>query len=56
VQFSGEMSRDRDGRVSGRVSVAGDAPVPFSGWLELLRLLEDCTEDGGVDLLEGTDR
>lgn len=44
VQFLVELSNDADGRVSGHVAAGDRPPAPFSGWLELLRLLE-----GGVD-------
>jgi hypothetical protein len=40
-----DLASDDEGRVSGRVAVAGEPPVPFSGWLELLRLLEVRTEE-----------
>jgi hypothetical protein len=56
VRFSGEMTTDEDGRVRGHLRVAGAAAVPFSGWLDLLRLLEDCTDDGGDTAEEGTER
>jgi len=40
VQFLVDLSSDEGGRVSGQIS-AGDGPLaPFSGWLELMRLLE----------------
>ena len=41
VRFLVDLSSDADGRVSGEVAVADQPPVPFSGWLELLRVLED---------------
>jgi hypothetical protein len=41
VQYLVDLSTDQDGRVSGQVATADESPVPFSGWLELLRLLED---------------
>lgn len=51
VRFLVDISRDSDGRVAGRLQGTGGGPVPFSGWLELLRLLEDRTpltgDDGG---------
>jgi hypothetical protein len=56
VQFRGEMTTDEDGRVRGYLQVAGAAAVPFSGWLDLLRLLEGCTDDGGDTAEEGTER
>jgi hypothetical protein len=36
-----DIGRDDDDRITGHVTRAGQAPVAFSGWLELLRLLED---------------
>jgi hypothetical protein len=44
VRFLVELTRGEGGRVSGAVSAADAPSVPFSGWLELLRLLEE-----GVD-------
>lgn len=41
MQFLVELDQDGDGRVSGLVTAGMTAPVAFSGWLELLRLLED---------------
>jgi hypothetical protein len=32
-----------NGRVHGSVQLPDGVAVPFVGWLELLRLLEDCT-------------
>jgi hypothetical protein len=40
VQFRLEIERDGDAKVAGEVTAAGGHPTPFSGWLELLRLLE----------------
>lgn len=41
-----EIESDDDGRVAGSVTAAGGHPVPFSGWIELLHLLEpDSTHD-----------
>jgi hypothetical protein len=55
VQFIVELHHDDDGRISGRV-VAGQAdPMPFSGWLELLRLLEDAVEADAEDALDMPD-
>ena len=34
--------------LSGRVSVEGAAPVAFSGWLGLLRILEQVTASGQI--------
>ena len=56
MQFSGEMTTDEDGRVRGYLQVAGAPAVPFSGWLDLLRLLEGCTDDGGDTAEEGKKR
>ena len=36
-----DIGRDDEDRIIGQVTRAGEAPVAFSGWLELLRLLED---------------
>jgi hypothetical protein len=42
VRFLVDISHDGDDdRVVGHVAREGQEPVPFSGWLELLRLLED---------------
>jgi len=41
VRFVLDLSTGDGGRVSGQVSTADGPAVPFSGWLELLRLLED---------------
>jgi hypothetical protein len=41
VRFLVELTRGAGGRVSGQVAAADGPPAPFSGWLELLRLLED---------------
>jgi hypothetical protein len=56
VRFLLEIGRDGDGRVTGHVSRAGDGPARFSGWLELLRLLEEraSTIDGDPDEGDGT--
>ena len=52
VQFRVELDHDEEGRISGEV-VAGGAPaMPFSGWLELLRLLEDAVEAHSGDALD----
>ena len=40
VRFLVELSAT-DGRVSGTVSTADGPPIPFLGWLDLLRRLED---------------
>jgi hypothetical protein len=49
VRFLVDISRDGDGRITGHVEGSGGGPVPFSGWLELLRLLEDRAPLAGVD-------
>jgi hypothetical protein len=41
VRILVDLERDPDGRVSGRIAGDDQQPVTFSGWLELLRLLED---------------
>jgi hypothetical protein len=44
VRILVELSRDASGAVTGSVTCEGSDEVePFSGWLELLRLLEDAT-------------
>jgi hypothetical protein len=48
-----DIRRDGDGRVVGRLALPGGAPVRFSGWLELLHLLEGHADDGSPE--EGTD-
>jgi hypothetical protein len=45
VRFLLDLTSDDEGRVSGEVAVAGGPSIPFSGWLELLRLLEDRTQE-----------
>jgi hypothetical protein len=45
-----DIASDADGRVAGSVTAVGDRPLPFTGWLELLRLLE-----GPVDARRGAD-
>jgi hypothetical protein len=40
-----DIRRDGDGRVIGEVTQRGGAPTRFSGWLELLHLLEDHADD-----------
>ena len=49
VEFLVELSQDSSGRVSGRVVPADQPPAGFSGWLELLRLLEDQVGDPRAD-------
>jgi hypothetical protein len=44
-RFLLDIGRDGDDRVCGHVAHDGGVPVPFSGWLELLRLLEDLADD-----------
>lgn len=41
MRFLVDLTKGEGGRVSGEVSTAEAPSVPFSGWLELLRLLED---------------
>jgi hypothetical protein len=42
MRFTLECRRDDDGRLEGELSFDGAAsPIPFSGNLELLRLLDD---------------
>lgn len=41
VRFLVDLERDQDGRVTGQIAGDDQPPVPFTGWLELLRLLED---------------
>lgn len=43
VQVLVEISSDVDGRIHGSVQQPDGLAVPFVGWLDLLRLLEDCT-------------
>jgi hypothetical protein len=45
VQFLVEIDRDDDGRVGGAVTVTNGHRTPYSGWLELLRLLEQGLPD-----------
>jgi hypothetical protein len=41
VRFLVDLERDQDGRITGQIAGDDQQPIPFSGWLELLRLLED---------------
>jgi hypothetical protein len=49
-----DIRRDGDGRVVGRVTGPGGAPERFSGWLELLHLLEDHA-DGTIPEEQGSE-
>jgi hypothetical protein len=40
-----DIRRDGDGRVIGEVTRRGGAPKRFSGWLELLHLIEDHADE-----------
>jgi hypothetical protein len=42
VQVLVEIRSDVDGRVHGSVTRPDGVAAPFAGWLDLLRLLEDC--------------
>lgn len=42
------IRRDGDGRVVGQVTPPLGAPVAFSGWLELLHLLEDHADEANT--------
>jgi hypothetical protein len=44
-RFILEIERDGDDRVTGRLAREGRWSTPFSGWLELLQLLEDLADD-----------
>jgi hypothetical protein len=44
-RFLLDIGRDGDDRVCGHVARDGGVSMPFSGWLELLRLLEDLADD-----------
>lgn len=48
VRFEVELSRDEAGRVTGAVTPEGQDPARFSGWLDLLRLLECGVEPTGA--------
>jgi hypothetical protein len=39
-----DIGSDADGRVAGSVTAVGERPLAFTGWLELLRLLERSTD------------
>lgn len=41
MRFELNCASDRDGRLEGTLGWEDGSPVPFSGTLELLRLLED---------------
>lgn len=41
MRFELDCAADRDGRLEGTLDWDDGGPVPFSGTLELLRLLED---------------
>jgi hypothetical protein len=54
VRFVLELRSDDEGHVAGEVTGGSRPPTAFSGWLELLRVLEDRTqtttvEDGSVE-------
>jgi hypothetical protein len=40
-----DIRRDGEGRIVGHVTGHAGAPVRFSGWLELLHLLEDHADE-----------
>lgn len=46
-----DIRRQGDGRVIGHVTPPSGAPAPFSGWLELLHLLE-----GHADTADSSDK
>jgi hypothetical protein len=51
-----EIKRAADGRLDGRARVrAGDPWTPFSGVLELLKVLEDLLDRQGTTRAEATD-
>jgi hypothetical protein len=54
-RFILEIERDGDDRVSGRLAREGRWSMPFSGWLELLQLLEDLADDTG-NAFEGAEQ
>lgn len=45
LRFILDIDPDGGDRVSGQLAREGRPPVPFSGWLELLQLLEDRSDD-----------
>lgn len=45
MQFLVELSSDDGGRVSGQINATEGPSTAFSGWLELLRVLEDGLHD-----------
>ena len=45
LRFTLDIERNGDDRVSGQLAREGQPAVPFSGWLELLQLLEDLADD-----------
>ena len=49
-----DIRRDGDGRVVGQVTGPGGAPERFSGWLELVHILEDHA-DGMVPEEQGSE-
>ena len=51
VRFVLDVHRDPDGRLEGEISPQGEKARPFSGTLDLLRVLEDHTpaEDPSVE-------
>ena len=40
MRFLVELGSDRDGRITGQVAADGGPAIAFSGWLDLLRHLE----------------
>ena len=53
-RFTLEIERDGNDRVTGRLAREGRWSMPFSGWLELLQLLEDLADDTDETPREGT--
>jgi hypothetical protein len=53
-RFILDIGRDGDQRVSGQLTREGRWASPFSGWLELLQLLEDLADDT-ANPLEGAE-
>ena len=53
-RFILDIGRDDDQRVCGHLTREGRWAMPFSGWLELLQLLEDLAEDS-ANPLEGAE-
>ena len=57
MRFILDVSTDAGNHIEGTASWAdGGSPIQFSGWLALMRLLEDASRDGGAGPATSADR